>query len=374
MSNIIMAKQKTKVVNRPRTGLRGAPMNNFKALKQYFHIDVERKVIGDSFKSYVNKNYSKGDAQCVMANPDFMLNMYSHFGAIAFWINSKLQIDETVQVYVEALRKYIDELIESGKEILKRNKIEAKNAPPVITPHQRLMNKITVTVVENLYVLEDQWNAGEKTSLDIYNSFKLHGLTGPAVEPVKAIIQRQLDDYEGAYKKTDPQLVEGYSHIDRSEIARRIKELNHMLVDLDRVKSASKAVRKPSIKKPKSIDKQIAKVQYKKEDAEFKIVSLSPAQIIGRRRLYAFNTKTRALIEYFTYDVNGFEISGTSIKNFDKENSRTVKLRKPEQFIPIIHAKSPKQIDAEWDKLTTKTSVPNGRLNSDTVLLRVLDK
>lgn len=369
-----MAKQKTKVVNRPRTGLRGAPMNNFKALKQYFHIDVEKKAIGDSFKSYVSKNYSKAETQAVLANPDFMLNMYSHFGAVAFWVNSKLQIDETVQIYVDALQKYISELIDSGKEILKRNKIEAINAPPVITPHQRLLNKISVTVVEDLYVLEEQWRNGEKTSLDIYNSFKLHGLSGPAVEPVKTILQRQLDDYEGAYKKTDPQLVEGYSHVDRTELARRIKELKHMITDLDRVKSAAKATRKPSIKKPKSIDKQIAKVQYKKEDAEFKIVSLSPAQIIGRRRLYAFNTKTRSLIEYFTYDVNGFEISGTSIKNFDKENSRAVKLRKPEQFIPIVHAKSPKQINDEWAKLTTKSSVPNGRLNSDTVLLRVLDK
>ena len=369
-----MAKQKVRVVNRPRTGIRGAPMTSFKHLKQYFHIDVEKKDIGNSFKTYVNNNYSKADAQCVLANPEYMLNMYSHFGAVAFWINSKLKIDDTIQIYIEALDKYIRELIISGKDCIAKEKDVAKTATPIISPHERLLNKISVTIVEDLYVLEDQWNAGETTSLDIYTTFKIHGLTGVAVEVVRPMLQTQLDEYQGAYKKSDPQLVEGYSHIPRAELSRRIKEYTTMLADLDRVKTAAKATRKPSVKKPKSIDKQIAKVQYKKEDTEFKIVSLSPAQIIGRRRLYAFNTKTRALIEYFTDDVNGFEISGTSIKNFDKEFSRTVKLRKPEEFIPIIHAKSPKQIAAEWSKLTTKSSVPNGRLNSDIVLLRVLDK
>ena len=58
------------------------------------------------------------------------------------------------------------------------------------------------------------------------------------------------------------------------------------------------------------------------------------------------------------------------IKNFDKENSRTVKLRKPEIFIPIVISKTQNQINKEWKSLTTKTSSANGRINNETILLR----
>ena len=103
-------------------------------------------------------------------------------------------------------------------------------------------------------------------------------------------------------------------------------------------------------------------------------MSIPPIKIVGQTRLFTFNTKTRILSEYITQAANGFEISGSTIKNIDTVNSRTVKLRKPEEFLTLVQNKTPKQIDAEWNKLTTKSSVPNGRINVDTILLRVLDK
>ena len=147
-----------------------------------------------------------------------------------------------------------------------------------------------------------------------------------------------------------------------------------MLLDLDRIKSAAKATRKTKVKQPKAADKQVSKVKYKSEDANFKLVSISPIQIIGKIRLYTFNTKSRMITEYITQSVGGFEISGTTIKNIDTVNSRTVRLRKPEEFLPGVLTKTVKQIDTEWKKLTTKTTIPNGRINSDTILLRALDK
>jgi hypothetical protein len=118
----------------------------------------------------------------------------------------------------------------------------------------------------------------------------------------------------------------------------------------------------------------VAKLQYKTEDTDFKLASIPPIQIIGKMRLYTFNVKSRMLTEYVTQAAAGFEVSGTSIKNFDQVSSRTIKLRRPDDFIPIVLNKTPKQIDKEWSTLTTKQSVPNGRLNKDTILLRAVDK
>jgi hypothetical protein len=78
--------------------------------------------------------------------------------------------------------------------------------------------------------------------------------------------------------------------------------------------------------------------------------------------------------EYVTESTNGFEISGSTIKNFTKGLSRTICLRKPLDFLPIVLQKTPKQINDAWQTLKTKTKVPNGRINKDTILLRVLDK
>ena len=147
-----------------------------------------------------------------------------------------------------------------------------------------------------------------------------------------------------------------------------------MLEDLERIRSATKATRNVKVKRPKAVDKQVARVQYKKEDNDYKIVSINPIQIPTKSRLYAFNTKSKMVIEYITESVNGFEISGSTIKNFSKGLSRTICLRKPLDFLPIVLQKTPKQIDAAWQTLKTKTKVPNGRINKDTILLRVLDK
>ena len=204
--------------------------------------------------------------------------------------------------------------------------------------------------------------------------FKRYGLAGSATMPVRQVIEGWLIDYEDAYHKRSEDAAEGYSHLKKPELNRRIKACQDMLLDLDRIKSAAKATRKTRVKKPKAADKQIAKVKYKTEDANFKLVSIPPIQMVGKMRLFTFNTKTRMLTEYITESANGFQISGSTIKNFDQVNSRTVKLRKPDEFLPLVLTKTPNQIDKEWKALTTKSSVPNGRLNTDTILLRVLDK
>jgi hypothetical protein len=188
------------------------------------------------------------------------------------------------------------------------------------------------------------------------------------------VVEGWLLDYEDAYHKRCPDAVEGYSHLKRPELSRRIKSCEEMLADLDRIKSAGKATRAVKAKGPKAADKQVAKVNYKKEDTEFKLVSIPPIQVIGKRRLFTFNTKTRVITEFVTTAVNGFQMSGSTLKDFDQVNSRCTRLRKPNDFLPIALTKTPNQIDKEWKTLTTKTTVPNGRINKDTILLRVMDK
>ena len=91
-------------------------------------------------------------------------------------------------------------------------------------------------------------------------------------------------------------------------------------------------------------------------------------------RLFTFNVKNKEFTELLCQSPNGFEVSGSTIKNVDIESSRKVKLRKPDEFLPTALSGSPKQLDTAWKKLTTKTGTPNARINKDTVLIKVTMK
>ena len=147
-----------------------------------------------------------------------------------------------------------------------------------------------------------------------------------------------------------------------------------MLDDCDKLKAASAATRKVTKPRVKSADKQVAKMKYRKDDSENKLVSINPISIIGMMRLYVFNSKTREITEYVSGVTSGFSVKGTTLQGVDGDISRKIRLRKPADFLSIVQNKSIKQIDNAWSKLTTKESTPNGRINADCVLMRVADK
>ena len=370
-------KTKKKVLRaRARTGLAGIPVDKgFNAVKDYFHLQVDKKDCVSQVKTWVKKNFPQ-PAKYILANPEYHFSM-THHAATAFWYNNDLykNNDADGNIAKEFLNNLFDKmipLIEKGK-VLYEEKQKANNIVS-ISPTVKLMRKINNTIMQELLELEDKWIDGDDATINIYDRFKYHGLTNTAISYVKPMIEGWLLDYEDAYYKRCDQAVEGYSHLKRSALNHRIKVCQAMLADLERIRSATKASRNVKVKRPKSVDKQVAKVQYKKEDNEFKIVSINPIQIPTKTRLYAFNTNNKNVIEYVTESVNGFEISGSTIKNFSKGLSRAICLRKPLDFLPIVLQKTPKQIDAAWKTLKTKTRVPNGRINKDTILLRVLDK
>ncbi len=372
-------KTKKKVLRaRARTGLAGVPIDKgFDAVKDYFHLQVDKKDCISQVKTWVKKNFPQ-PSKYILANSEYHFTM-THHAATAFWYNNDLH--KTVESdkapdFLSHLFDRMTPLIEKGKIIYKEKQAERKAKSNIITisPQEKLVNKINNTIMQELLELEDKWIDGDEATINIYDRFKYHGLTNTAISHVKPMIEGWLLDYEDAYHKRCDQAVEGYSHLKRSTLNQRIKICTAMLEDLERIRSATKASRNVKIKRPKSVDKQVAKVQYKKEDNDFKIVSINPIQIPTKTRLYAFNTKNKMVIEYVTESPNGFEISGSTIKNISTGLSRTVCLRKPLDFLPIVLQKTPKQINDAWETIKTKTKVPNSRINKDTILLRVLDK
>jgi len=355
-----------------RTGVNGAPIEKgFSVVRDYFQQQVEKKDLLAQQKLFVKNQFNKSDARYILSHPDWKFS-FPFRSATAFWYNTGQDTTQQSEEAKAYLMKELALLVDTGKALYDAKKLEEVVKPVVtLSPQQRLQLKISNTIMQDLLSLEDSWIEGDKASLDVYQAFGKHGLSGSATIPVRSVVEGWLLDFEDAYHKRCEQAVEGYSHIKRPELNRRIKECQAMLADLERIKAAKKATRKVKVAKTPSLEKQVARVKYKKKDDDFKIVSINPAQIVGKTHLIVFNTKYKKLIEYVTESVDGFVISGTTIKNFSGE-SREWSLRKPMEILPQALASSPKQFTQLTNGLTTKPSKPNGRINEHVILLKVL--
>ena len=63
-------------------------------------------------------------------------------------------------------------------------------------------------------------------------------------------------------------------------------------------------------------------------------------------------------------------VKGTSVIDFDPELSYTKTIRKPDDILPQIVTLAKKSLDITIRDLKTKATVPNGRINTTTLLLR----
>ena len=272
---------------------------------------------------------------------------------------------------IEMCKDFIDELY---KEALLLKKIEEKEkkAVVVITPAERTRRKVLETIYHDWdrVIVEGWFEENFKQTFSCYNRFKGHGLKGNAINMFKELLLPEYENIKAAYEKTCDDCIEGYSHISKGDKRKMMKQFEEVFDDLEKLRSSFKATKLPRAKKVKASDQQVAKLKYCEEDNDVKLTSINPVMIPGKNKLYVYNRKNKKLIEYTTSSVSGFEISGTSIKNFDKA-SRQATLRKPDEILPMVINKTEKQIEKVWDSLTTKVSRPAGRINADCILMRV---
>ena len=312
----------------------------------------------------------KKQIQAIKALPDYKINQGT--SAIA-----RLHFRGFIhpQDWHDRVLNALLEKVELGKEILKTKKEEKKAAPPPISPAQRAYNNMIDTIHGDWDdKVIDEWMDGNfKPKFNVYEIWKQHGLKGNVINAFREKVQFEYDLVSDAYNKTCEQAVEAYSHISARNQKKMLKTMETIFTDLDKLKDSFKAVRMPRTKKPKASDAQVANLQYKQEDIDAKVTSINPVLIPGKEMLFVYNTKQRVLSQYVTTSTKGFEVGGTSIRNFDDKLSKTTKLRKPEDILPEILNLTPKQIEKRvWDKLTTKINTPTGRINKDCILLRVV--
>ena len=282
----------------------------------------------------------------------------------AGWVGAPLDL--------EAVNQRLRDLVKKGEKI-KLQKLKESPPKPVISPQERTRRKVIDTIYMDWdsTIVEGWFDENYTQKFSAYNRFRGYGLKSNSINIFKALLEQEYNNILEAYNRTCEQCVEAYSHITKGNKRKILKQFEDVFADLEKLRTSFKSARKPRAHKPKTSDKQVERLQYMEESIDDKLVSINPVLIPRSHKLFVYNTKQRRLFEYKTESAHGFEVSGTTIKNFDDE-SRVALLRKPEEILPQILNKTEKQIEKVWDTITTKINKPTGRINSDCILLRVI--
>lgn len=186
------------------------------------------------------------------------------------------------------------------------------------------------------------------------------------------IFKKRRVEFDEVLNTEDEQLKEGYSNFSKSEIKKLVAYCDQIILDANKLSGESKVSRKPRKRKVKTPDQLVAKVQVCEESLEYNLKSEPTKTIIGATSLWVFNIKNKKLGVYHALDSEGFGIKGTSLTNFSEMKSKQKTLRKPDTVLPEVVKGAKVYLRNAMENLTTKDSPLNGRLNKDTIIVKVL--
>lgn len=183
-----------------------------------------------------------------------------------------------------------------------------------------------------------------------------------------------LKELKEAQSGTCQQLAEGYLFLSKKELNTFVAFVEKLIDDANKWQGIAKQIsqnnRVPRAKKPKPALKQVEKLQYMKEHGNLK--SVPPTQIVGATQLWVYNTKYKSLGVYVCTNVHGFSVKGCTILNYDVNESISKTLRKPEETVPTVLESGKVALRKILPSLRTKEKKLTGRINKDTILLRVV--
>jgi len=279
--------------------------------------------------------------------------------------------------YLNVVKENIGNLISEAKRELffkKNDSVQKAKVSKKPNVHTIMTEKVRTSILCELEEMLDAWIDPKVKIKKLPVASMLRGENIPVsfVGPVVQWLERHKNDYTDAYEKRCPDMVEGFSYLSKPQLRNRIKALDEMLNEIVLYKSSKKAARKPRTKKPKSADKQVSRLNYLNESEEYCMQSCDPTRIVGAQKFFMFNTKYRKMTVFASLGRDGFTVQGSTLKGFDESQSYSLTLRKPKEILPILSAKTERQIDKELSKITTKRKPANGRINKDTILIRTI--
>lgn len=236
----------------------------------------------------------------------------------------------------------------------------------VISIQDRIRDKTSDLIGD----VEEQIDKNNEFSL--YDWLKSNEIPATYAPRIAAYYTPVLSELLEALEGDDPQLLEGYKRFTKKQLEQRVLFFNSIIEDAERYADTTKKVKIPRKPRAVSVEKKLKNFKYQKEDNTFKIASINPERVIGAQELWTFNTKYKTLTVFRAIDRGGLQVKGTSIINYDENNSVTKRTgRKPEVYVDKVLNSGKVVLRKLMDEL--KNDAPLAyRINENTILLKVV--
>ena len=270
--------------------------------------------------------------------------------------------------------RHIEFIIDSVQQVV--DKAEPEEVQFIATPEQvaykpTIQDRLAEKTSELLGELEGHYDEIETSPIKFYDFLVSNNVVQSQLGKYETLFGRRRAELELAQSKTNEQVTEGYKHLKSADFRKRIKWIDDLLAAVEQYRGVKKATKKARVKKAPSKEKLVSKLKYAKTNAELKIVSINPADIIGSGELWIYNTKTRKLGKYVAAAYKQLSIKGTSIEGFDTDKSVSKTLRKPDEKLKEFAKAGKVQLRKFLEDIRATEAKLNGRINADIVLLRV---
>ena len=365
------------------------PTKTWQGAHYFVHYEIESKDWLNVCKTYIKKKYDKKVVAAINKLPDWKVGGKSHYALAAYCEEHHPHL--IPDHYVGKFDKWVMGLAEEGAKVVEEKKAEEKAKKNVYVPS--IQERIRDQAIEACDAIEE-WLDGFITNKNDFDpkgfnftshfakykvsqahARKIKGLYAGELEEAKLIqnlptpgeIKRCKDEREADMMQ---QLREGYGHLTKKDAKTYLEALETLHGACDVVIDAAKASRKPRAKKAPSKEKLISKLKYLERDDKLQLVSVNPLDIIDAKEVWVYNIKTRKLGKYVAADHATLQVKGAGLQFYDEKLSIQKTLRKPDETLKEFKKAGKVQLRKFMDNIKTTDIKLNGRLNSDTIILK----
>lgn len=276
----------------------------------------------------------------------------------------------------EWLLAEVQKVIASGDFIVEEATTDLAKTATSQPSIQARLREVALSMTEDIENAIESWQADpeafEPKAFKVLNLLKGKDAKAAHARIIRDQYASSLAELEElASGSADEQLREAYSHRSKKHVRKLIDFYNEVNSACNMLMQESKVNRKPRAKKVVPADKIVAKLKYKKSDEPLKLVSISPTDIIGSKELWVYNTKTRKLGKYVAADFSDLGVKGASITGFNEILSVQKTLRKPAEQLKEFKAAGKVALRKFLDEIKATDTKMNGRINEETILLKV---
>jgi len=274
------------------------------------------------------------------------------------------------------LGQAIAKIVSEGKDDTDDSEeVEVKPTGPVVSIQDRVREasyKMTEEIETAIEAFQTDPETFDPKAFKVLNLLKAHQAKAAHARVIRDFYANGLNELVEAATTKDEQLKEAYSHLSKVQLRKITAFYQEIVSACEMLAQEAKVNRKPKAKKAVPAEKIIAKLKYKKADEPLKLVSINPADILGAKELWTYNTKSRKLGKYLAAEFQELGVKGTTITGFNEATSVQKTLRKPADQLKEFKAAGKVVLRKFLEDINAVDTRMNGRINEDIILLKIV--